>query len=131
MTNVQIAIKNQAYAEKLRDLLSIDGEHSVFLADYPRPDVAGVVVADAALLDRLEQSGEIGRSVIFVSHARSDWTRLFEAGVRHVIHSDSPPEVGRLTVLAAERRLNGDGDEESAFDSSDQLFLRGLKISHL
>jgi hypothetical protein len=152
VTNVQIAIQDRVYAEKLRDLLFVNSHRSVSLVDFPRLDVAGVVVADETLMERLLQSGEVdfSRYVIFVPQPRFDWDRLFNAGVRHVIHGDSPPEVGRLIVLAVERRLNGVAtlerlsaadvipaptkpqsgpDDVSMFDSSDRLFLRAQKIS--
>lgn len=115
-------------------------------------DVDGIVVADETLMDCLLQSGEVdfSRYVIFVPQPRFDCSRLFNAGVRHVIHVDSPLDVARLVVLAAERRLNGDASPErliaadvtaeptkpqsgmdgaSMFDSSDRSFLQALKIS--
>ena len=52
--------------------------------------------------------------------------------VRHVIQADYPPHVGRLVVLAAERRLSGEvviEPEPSIFNESDISFLHALKIS--
>lgn len=144
MTTVQIAIRDRSYAGALRDLLVADGKHCVYVVDYPSPAMDGVVVADEKIIDRLRESKgvEFSRCIVFIRQLDFDANRLFDAGVRYVIHADAPPDVGRLIVVAAERRLNQpvaveqhvlshapDPDLASMFDAADKLFLQALRIS--
>jgi hypothetical protein len=134
MQNVQIAIHDRIYAEALRDLLMADGEHLVYLVDYPSPAIEGVVVIGEAVMTRpaLSAGLDVGRCIVFTRKVAIEVNRLWEAGVRQVIHADYPPEVGRLVVLAAERRLNCGGaiqPESLLFDETDRLFLQRLRIS--
>lgn len=138
MTTVQIAIRNRKYANALRDLLAADGHHSVYLMDRPSAAVGGIVVADDALVDRLKGAPgfDFSRFIVFIHRLNFDADRLFAAGVRYVIHADSPPEIGRLIVVAAEKRFSenpGQTEEPaiaqaSMFDAADQLFLQALRI---
>lgn len=138
MTNVQIAIRNQSYAGALRDLLMADGQHCVHVVDDPSPAIDGVVVADESVVLRLTKTEGfgIGRYIVFTQRLDFDANKLFEAGVRYVIQSDSPPNIGRLVVLAAEGRLSDDAgqqlrseaDRGCLFDAADELFLRALRI---
>jgi hypothetical protein len=132
MTSVQIAIEDRTYAAALCDALEADGKHSVQFLDYPRPDLAGVVVADEKLVDRLmaSQRIDLNRCVIFVRQLDFDANRLFAAGVRHLIHADSPADLGRLIVIAAEKKLTGGGAHPPEFllNATDKLFLQSLGI---
>lgn len=136
MHNVQIAIPDRTYAQALRDLLVADGQHQVHVVDYPSPAIHGVVVVDDAIANCMTLSGgfDFDRCVVFTPTVPIEVNRLWEAGVRHVIQADYPPHVGRLVVLAAERRLGGSTVLEPApasFDESDRSFLHSLKISDL
>lgn len=138
MTNVQIAIRNPSYAGALRDLLVADGQHCVHVVDDPSPAIDGVVVADESIVLRLTKTEGfgIGRYIVFAQRLDFDANRLFESGIRYVIQAGSPPDIGRLIVLAAERRLSDDegqqqrsaADRGSLFDPADELFLRALRI---
>ncbi len=132
MTNVQIAISDPDYAEALRDVLMADGQHQVHIVNYPNPAIDGVAVVDDTIVSRVSSSPRLDfdRCVIFAQKVALEANRLWEAGVRHVIHADQPPHVGRLVVLAAEKRLSGSADPElSMFDETDKLFLQSMKIS--
>jgi hypothetical protein len=134
MHNVQIAIPDRTYAQELHDLLMADGQHQVCVVDYPSPAIDGVVVVDDAKMNRMTLSGgfDFDRCVVFTRTVPIEINRLWEAGVRHVIQADYPPHVGRLVVLAAERRLGGNAviePELSTFDESDRSFLQSLRIS--
>jgi len=132
MTTVQIAIQDRSYASALRDLLVADGMHHVYIVDNPSPAMDGVIVADESTVRRLPKPAGIEprRYVAFIERPDFDANRLFEAGVRYVIHRDTPPEVGRLTVFAAEGSADHEciGGLESAFDEEYQLFLQALRI---
>ena len=132
MTNVQIAISDPDYAEALRDVLMADGQHQVHIVNYPNPAIDGVAVVDDTIVSRVSSSPRLDfdRCVIFAQKVALEANRLWEAGVRHVIHADQPPHVGRLVVLAAEKRLNGSAAPElSMFNETDKLFLQSMRIS--
>jgi hypothetical protein len=134
MQNVQIAIPDRIYAEALRDLLMADGQHRVFLVDYPSPAIGGVMVVGSFVGGRpISPAGcDFDRCVVFTGTTALDMNQLWEAGVRHVIHADCPPDTGRLVVLAAERRLGSGaprGQKPPIFDETDKLFLQSLRIS--
>jgi hypothetical protein len=134
MTNVQIAISDPDYAEALRDLLMADGQHQVHIVNYPNPAIDGVAVVDDTIVSHVSSSPGLAfdRCVIFTQKVALEANRLWEAGVRHVIHADQPPHVGRLVVLAAEKRLSGSAvfdPELSMFDQTDKLFLQSMRIS--
>jgi hypothetical protein len=131
MHNVQIAIQDRAYAEALRSLLMADGQHQVYVVDRPSPAVDGVVVVDHAI--ELSVGFDFDRCVLLTRKVLVEVTRLWELGLRHVIYADYPPDVGRLVILAAERRLGSDAVIKRAyiFDESDRSFLEALKISVL
>lgn len=138
MTTVQIAIQDRRYASELYDLLVADGLHYVHLVDQPSPNLPGVVVADENMMDGLTEAQRIDleRYIIFVRQLNFDANRLFSAGVRHVLHAGCSPEVARLIVVAAERRLadaavsdERTGASNALFDMEDNLFLRSLGIA--
>lgn len=134
MTNVQIDISDPDYAEALRDLLMADGQHHVHIVNYPNPAIDGVVVVDDTVISRMTSSPglDFNRCVIFTNKVAVEANQLWEAGVRHVIHADQPPHVGRLVVLAAEKRLGGTtvfDPERLMFDETDKSFLQSLRIS--
>jgi len=134
MHNVQLAIRDLAYASALRDLLVADGQHVVYVVDYPSPAIDGIVVVDDTIASRMTSSTafEFDRCVVFIQNIALDVNQLWEAGVRHVIYGDYPPDVGQLVVLAAERRLSGGEVIEGnlpMFDATDGLFLQSLKIT--
>jgi hypothetical protein len=134
MTNVQIAMSDPDYAEVLRDLLMADGQHQVHIVNYPNPAINGVVVVDDTVVSRMTSSPglDFNRCVIFTNKVAVEANQLWEAGVRHVIHADQPPHVGRLVVLAAEKRLGVAtvfDPGHSMFDETDKLFLQSLRIS--
>ncbi|HEX5226830.1 MAG TPA: hypothetical protein VFW44_03935 [Bryobacteraceae bacterium] len=134
MTTVQIAIRNRRYAAALRDLLVADGNHCVYMMDRPSAAIGGIVVVDDTIVDRLRGSQEFdfSRFIVFIHRLNFDADRLFAAGVRYVIHVDSPPETGRLIVVAAERRFREEAGKPIAvaeiFNAADQLFLQALRI---
>jgi len=107
MSTVQIAIHDGAYAAELQRLLIVDGDHQVHLVKYPSPALAGIVVADATVTNQMisSQSFNIDKCILFAGQQSLEANRFFDAGIRQVIHADCPPHLGRLIVLAAERRL--------------------------
>ena len=120
VTNVQIAIKDQSYAEELRRLLVADGKHRVRVVHRPISPIQGLVVLDATLLDdpMLPEGHDSSRCIVFSQNEILDVNSIWKAGIRHVIHADYPPPVGRLVVLAAEMRLNAGGRDWENCDSS-------------
>jgi len=111
-----------------------DGQHQVYVVDYPSPAIDGVVVVDDAIANRMALSVgfDFERYVVFTRTVPTELNQLWEAGVRHMIQADYPPQVGRLVVLSAETRLGGNAviePEPSIFDEADRSFLHALRIS--
>ena len=133
MTTVQITIHDCRYAAELCDLLVADGTHRVHLLNHPSPKLQGVVVADEDMVECLTASKriELERCIVFVRQLDFDAYRLFNAGIRHVIHAGCSPEIGRLIVLAAEERwaTHGTRPANLLFDTADKLFLQALGIA--
>lgn len=122
-------MEDRAYAEELRDLLMADGKHRVHVVESPTTAMEGVIVVDEKMVQQVTLSE---RYVVLLEPGSLQANELFEAGVRHVIHSDCAPRLGLLVVLAAERRLNQhqpDPSGSAIFDENDRLFLQALKIS--
>jgi len=105
MKTVQVAIQDPEYADSVRNLLIQDGGHLVHLV--PKPDVTldGVIVVDAADLDGLPLSNEKERLVVMVRKEQEDLSKIWEAGVRHVVFEGDPPQTARVIVLGVELSL--------------------------
>jgi len=103
---VQLAIKNQSYAAALAVLLQQDGFHRVLVVDRPDLAVDGLIVMDGNRHENL---------LLFETHperfvviARKDarlLSRIWDAGVRHVVFEEDPPKTALLAVNAAELRV--------------------------
>src|ERR1700734_3739018 len=53
ITNVQIVIDDQVYAEELRGLLEKDKKHRAYVVDRPSPTIGGLIVLDETTLHYL------------------------------------------------------------------------------
>jgi len=106
MTTVQLAIQNIEYAQALRNLLLRDGIHNVLLVNAPDLQLNGVVVVDSGSFDefaRLETSPE--RFVVITRKGLDNLSKVWDAGVRHVVFEEDSPGTAQLAVIAAELRL--------------------------
>src|SRR5579862_3258765 len=101
MNTVQIAICDRSYAEALREVLIANGDREVHLVEYPNPAVDGVIVAEPITAPDLLEA-DIPRYVVFTRNVDFGSNPLWRAGVRHLIHADCPPRLGRLPIIAAE-----------------------------
>jgi hypothetical protein len=109
MKTIQLAIRNSDYAQSVRNLLLRDGAHRVYLVD--RPDLAqeGLVVIDEDQFQNLaQQDPEPERFVIITRKATEDLSRVWDAGIRHVVFEEDPPLTTQLAIIAAEMRLGRD-----------------------
>jgi hypothetical protein len=103
MKTVQVAIPDPEYADSIRTLLSQDGRHRVQVVDRPDVSLDGVIVVDAANLDSLSLlPNEHERLVVVVHKGRDDLSKIWGAGVRHVVFHGDPPHAARVVVLAVE-----------------------------
>ena len=106
MTTVQLAIHNNEYAQALRNLLLRDGVHNVLLVQAPDLQLTGVVVVDSGSFDdltRFEACPE--RFVVITRKGLDNLSRVWDAGVRHVVFEEDSPGTAQLAVIAAELRL--------------------------
>ena len=106
MTTVQLAIHNERYAATLADLLRQDGSRRVSIVEKPNPKVEGVMVLDGNRPENLlifEAQPE--RCVVIARKDASLLSKIWDAGVRHVVFEADTPATALLAVIAAELRL--------------------------
>ena len=112
MSTVQLALANQRYAAALADLLQRDGSHEVVLVDRPGLDLGGIIVMDGSEPDNLllcEAQAE--RFVLIVRKDAGLLSRIWDAGVRHVVFEEDSPSTALLAIIAAELRSPHTRDE--------------------
>ena len=106
MKTVQLAIGNTGYAQSLRDLLSRDGTHRVYLVERPDLRLDGIVMIDGDRTSNLSMmDSEPGRFVVITRKGSDSLSRIWDAGVRHVLFDGDPPNTAQLAIIAAELRL--------------------------
>ena len=106
MKTVQIALKDLEYAQAHRNLLLRDGNHRVYLVAQADIKLDGVVVTDAISIEDLALlEGEPERFVILTRKGSDHLSRIWDAGVRHVVFEGDSPNTAQLAVIAAELRL--------------------------
>jgi hypothetical protein len=109
MKTVQLAIRDSDYAQSLRNLLMRDGAHRVYLVDQPNLRLDGVVVIDENGFQNLAQRDpEPERFVVITRKGAHNLSRVWEAGIRHVVFEGDPPNTTQLAIIAAELRLPRD-----------------------
>ncbi len=105
MCLVQLSIQDRKYATALAELLRTDGLHNVVCTEAPDLGLDGVVVVDASRTESLLLFAS--RPERFVVIARKDaglLSRVWEAGVRHVVFEEDGPSTALLAIIAAELR---------------------------
>jgi len=106
MTSVQLAIPNQPYAAALADLLRQDGSRLVAVVDRPDPAVEGIIVMDGTRPENLLLfEAEPERFVVITRKDAALLSRIWDAGVRHVVFEEDSPATALLAVIAAELRV--------------------------
>ena len=116
MKTVQLAIGDSEYAQSLRDSLLRDGRHQVYLVDQPDMQIDGVVVINGDQLDHLAPCGEWPERFVVITHNGSDsLSRLWNAGIRHVVFEGDSPHTAQLAIIAAELRLPNPGPKSSRY----------------
>jgi len=105
MNTVQVALHDSKHAQSLRDLLLGDGGHQVQLVDRPDLAIAGVIVMDFESLETGTLAGARARMIVMAPKTRANLTKLWEAGVQHVVFQGDAPRIVRMAVLAAELSL--------------------------
>jgi hypothetical protein len=110
MKTVQLAIRDSEYAQSLRNSLLRDGTHRVYLVDQPDMRIDGVVVIDGNTLDNLAAYGEQAERFVVITRKGGDsLSRLWNAGIRHVLFEGDSPSTAQLAIIAAELRLPNPG----------------------
>jgi len=106
MKTVQMALKNPEYAEALRGLLLRDGSHRVYLVEQPDLRLDGVIVVDGNREDNLGLiPNDAERFVVITRKGSDQLSRIWNAGVRHVVFEGDAPTTAHLAIIAAEMRL--------------------------
>jgi hypothetical protein len=90
-----------------------DGTHRVYVVDQPDMRIDGVVVIDENQLDNLPPCGEQPeRFVVITRKGRDSLSRLWNAGIRHVVFEGDSPNTTQLAI-SAELRLPNPGSKAS------------------
>jgi len=106
MKTVQVAIQDPEYADSIRSALSEDGHHRVHLVEMPDATLGGVIVVDTMCLNTFPLlANELERLIVVVDRERDDLSKVWDAGVRHVLFHGDPPHMARLMVLGMELAL--------------------------
>ncbi len=106
MKNIQLALRDSEYTESLRNLLVRDGTHCVHLVQQPDLHMDGVVVIDGSQAENLIYlDGEPERFVVITRKGSDHLSRIWDAGVRHVVFEGDTPSTAHLAIIAAEMRL--------------------------
>jgi hypothetical protein len=106
MKTVQVAIQDPEYADAIRNVLVRDGVHRVHLVERPDLTLGGVIVMDAANLGGFPlPAKEQERLLVFVRKQHGDLSKIWDAGVRHVVFEGDSPHTARIAVLAVELGL--------------------------
>ena len=114
MKTVQLAIRDSEYAQSLRNSLQRDGTHRVYLVEQPDLRIDGVVVIDSSKLDGFSLSKEQPERFVVITRKGSDsLSRLWNAGIRHVVFEGDSPSTAQLAIIAAELRLPNQGPKAS------------------
>ena len=114
MKTVQLAIRDSEYAQSLRNSLLRDGTHRVYLVDQPDLRIDGVVVIDSIKLDGGSPYEEQPERFVVITRKGSDsLSRLWNAGIRHVVFEGDSPGTAQLAIIAAELRLPNPGPKAS------------------
>jgi hypothetical protein len=109
LKTVQVAIQDPEYADSIRNLLLQDGGHRVRLVTIPDLTSAGVIVVDAIHLSSFPWlANERERLVVIVHKDCVDLSKVWEAGVRHVVFHGDAPQSARVVVIAVELALPND-----------------------
>ena len=115
MSTVQLAIGNEKYAQALANLLKNDGSHRVLFVEKPDLAVDGIIVVDSARTENLlvlEVQPE--RFVVITRQDAGHLSKVWDAGVRHVVFEEDPASTALLAVIAAELRLPRENGQKAA-----------------
>ncbi len=106
MKTVQLAIPSTEFAQQLQSLLARDGAHRVYIVDRPDLRLDGVIVIDGNRFENLSMLDSEPERFVVITRKASDYlSRIWDAGVRHVLFEGDSPSTAQLAIIAAELRL--------------------------
>lgn len=121
MKTIQLALGNSEYAKTLQNLLLRDGTHRVYLVDRPDRRLDGVIVIDGNCPENLPfLDGEPERFVVIMKKGSDHLSKIWEAGVRHVLFDGDPPNTAQLAIIAAELRLPLGGPRNAKIEQREE-----------
>lgn len=87
MSTIQLAVNDPAYARWIRSLLLRDSAHrQVYITDWPKLKLDGVIVIDRKKLDKLLPAHkDLRRLLVIAPNDNESLSQLWTAGVRHVV----------------------------------------------
>jgi hypothetical protein len=106
MKTVQVAIEDREYADSVRHLLLQDGRHRVQVLEKPDVTLGGVIIIDVASLDKFSLEPTDQDRLVVIAHKESDkLSKVWDAGLRHVVFYGDPPQRVLAAVLGVELTL--------------------------
>lgn len=107
---VQLALRDHDYATAICNLLTEDRLRRVFIAGFPDPAIEGIIFIDSFRLYELPLlTQQPERLVVMVQKDLDDLSKIWDAGVRHVIFHGDPPQTACAMVLGLEWALGANG----------------------
>jgi len=106
---IQVALRDPIYADTLRGLLAHDQLRDIHLVANPDLCTPGVIIVDAAGLQDFPPLFQEPDRLIVVAHKNDDLSKIWEAGVRHVLFHGDPPETTNTVILGLELSLAAGG----------------------
>ena len=106
MQTVQLAIKDPAFEEALREVLVRSGPWHVESVETPRPGERCVLVMDEVCLNRVSLPLPYPERVVLLTRKDpANLSHAWEAGIVSLVSPDDPPSTVLLAIMAAALRV--------------------------
>jgi hypothetical protein len=131
METIQLVIGDASYATALKEMLVRDGSWEVFCAEVPDLGRPGVIMLDAAALERLpSRVTNPERIVLIAQNDPQPLSRAWAAGIVSVVFDDDPLSTAMLAIMAARLRVTNDVRRESSSHPPSSTGLNSASRSH-
>lgn len=107
---VQVAIPDPVCADSVRSLLIQDVRHQIHVVEKPNFDLPGIIIMDAMCVSNFPTVAQEHKRMLVMAHKeQADLAKLWDAGVRHMVFYEDPPQWLTMLVLGIELSLAANG----------------------